>query len=194
MFIMRGSIVSSGAGGLPMNRNGVVVGTIAILTVLAAGCGGPADDVEAAPTPTFGFAAGPVDAPDFRLPSVTGDEIALSDAKGKVLLIDFWATWCAPCVEEIPMLQELHRKYRDRGFEILAIAEEEATVLQDFVREHGIDYPNLVGTADVASAYHVLGLPSAFLVDREGRIVERWQGPKPAKVLEEKIQGLLGAV
>jgi thiol-disulfide isomerase/thioredoxin len=173
----------------------MVAGLILVCAaVTASGCGGSADRPEGAtPAPT-GFSATLTNAPEFRLQSVSGGELALSDTNGKVRLIDFWATWCAPCVEEIPMLQELHAKYRDQGFEIIAIAEEEAAILAEFVDEHDIAYPNLVGTADVAQSYRVLGLPSAFLVDGEGRIVERWQGPKPAKVLEEKIRGLLGPV
>jgi peroxiredoxin len=159
---------------------------------VTAGCGGSADPPEGGEPAPAGFSATLTSAPEFRLESVAGGEVALSDSNGKVRLIDFWATWCAPCVEEIPMLQELHAKYRDQGFEILAISEEEAEILAEFVDEHDIGYPNLVGTAGVAQSYRVLGLPSAFLVDGEGRIVERWQGPKPAKVLEEKIRGLLG--
>jgi peroxiredoxin len=168
---------------------------LAFLLLACAACGGspePSATGDASPGPT-GFAARPTEAPEFRLARVDGGEVALSDTDGKVRLIDFWATWCSPCVEEIPMLQELHAKYRDQGFEILAIAEEEAEILEEFVRDHGIEYTNLVGTADVASSYRVLGLPSAFLVDREGRIVESWQGPKPAAVLEAKVRDLLTA-
>lgn len=157
----------------------------------AVGCGGPTGGAEA---PHARFSAAPAEAPDFRLQTVGGGEMRLSDSDGKVRLIDFWATWCAPCVEEIPMLKELHAKYAERGLEILAIAEEDPEVLEEFVEEHGIGYTNLVGTADVTTTYRVLGLPSAFLVDGDGRIVETWQGPKPPKVLEEKIRGLLGSV
>jgi len=173
------------------SRYFAVLSSFALAVATAVGCGGTTDDAGPA---KVRFSAAPLEAPDFRLQTVDGGQMQLSDSNGKVRLIDFWATWCAPCVEEIPMLKELHDKYGDQGLEILAIAEEDASVLREFVDEHDIDYTNLVGTEAVATSYRVLGLPSAFLVDGDGRIVETFQGPKPARVLEEKIRNLLGSV
>lgn len=132
-------------------------------------------------------------APDFTLEDLAGRHVRLSDSTGRIRLIDFWATWCAPCREEIPMLKELNALYRERGLEILAISDstDSASAVREYATKQGIDYTNLLGTDDVAQLYTVLGLPTAFLVDREGRVVETFVGPKPRKILESKIQELL---
>ena len=130
-------------------------------------------------------------APDFELEDLEGKTVSLSDFEGQVLLIDFWATWCAPCREEIPMLNELHSDYADQGLRILAISDERAELIRDFVSENGVTYTNLVGTEDIFEEYGALGLPTAYLVDRDGRIVDFFFGPKPKRQLEEKIRKLL---
>jgi len=131
-------------------------------------------------------------APEFTLESVDGEQVTLSGLNGQVRLIDFWATWCAPCREEVPMFKELYSTYAPRGFTIVAIAAEDAELVREYVKSNGIEYPNLVDTDEVVSdLYEVPALPSAFLVDREGRIVEEFVGPKPRKVLEKKILELL---
>jgi cytochrome c biogenesis protein CcmG/thiol:disulfide interchange protein DsbE len=130
-------------------------------------------------------------APDFELADLDGRTIRLADSAGKVRLIDFWATWCAPCREEVPMLNELHATFAPRGFEILAISDETADVIQEFVSEYGVRYKNLVGTVDVVESYGVLGLPTAYLLDSEGRIVESFLGPKPRRALTRSIEALL---
>ncbi len=89
------------------------------------------------------------------------------------------------------MLNELQAEYRDQGLLILAITDEEAGVVRDFVKEYGVEYLNLIGTMEIAEAYGVLGLPAAYLVDAEGRIVKTFLGPKPRRVLVEQIEALL---
>ena len=131
-------------------------------------------------------------APDFTLESLDGEAFRLSETDGKIRLIDFWATWCAPCREEVPMLNELQATYGDQGLLILAITDEETEVVRNFVQENGVEYLNLIGTEEVAEAYGVLGLPAAYLVDAEGRVVKSFLGPKPRRVLVEHIEGLLG--
>jgi thiol-disulfide isomerase/thioredoxin len=168
------------------------------LLVCLSGCGGEASgrafvadigaDTAGSPAARNGDA---VIAPEFALESLEGEQVRLSDSSGKVRLIDFWATWCAPCREEIPMLNELQASYGERGFQILAIADEEQDVIRDFVEEYGVEYLNLVGTEDVSEAYGVLGLPAAYLVDGEGRVIETFLGPKPRSVLVKKIEALL---
>jgi peroxiredoxin len=135
--------------------------------------------------------SGPKLAPDFTLTDYAGETVRLSDSAGRVRLIDFWATWCPPCVEEIPMLKELHETYREQGLQILAISDESAEVVQAFVEENEVPYPNLIDPGDVSSEYRVLGLPTAYLLDRDGHIVEFFAGPKPRRVLERKIRELL---
>jgi peroxiredoxin len=131
-------------------------------------------------------------APEFTLESVDGEQVTLSDLNGQVRLIDFWATWCAPCREEVPMFKELYATYAPQGFTIVAIAAEDAQLVREYVQANEIAYPNLVDADEVVSdLYEVPALPSAFLLDREGRIVEEFVGPKPRKVLEKKILELL---
>jgi peroxiredoxin len=131
------------------------------------------------------------EAPDFTLPTVDGEQVSLAGTDGQVRLIDFWATWCAPCREEVPMLNELQASFGERGFRILAISDEDAEAIREFVAHHGVVYTNLVGTEEVFEAYGVPGLPAAFLLDAEGRVVESFMGPKPRKVLVQKIEALL---
>jgi thiol-disulfide isomerase/thioredoxin len=170
------------------------------LALLAGGCGGGASDQRlaaesdaAGPDPSAAAEAGPPMAFDFTLDTLSGDSFRLSDATGQVRLIDFWATWCAPCREEIPMLNELQASYGERGFKVLAISdpEEELGLIREFVEQHEVEYLNLVGTEEVNAAYQVLGLPAAYLVDGEGRVVDSFMGPKPRRVLVEKIEALL---
>jgi peroxiredoxin len=133
-------------------------------------------------------------APEFTLETIGGEQVTLSALNGQVRLIDFWATWCAPCREEVPMFKELYATYASQGFTIVAIAAEGADAVREFVESNGIEYPNLVDPDEIVSdLYEVPALPSAYLVDREGRIVEEFVGPKPRRILEKKIVELLEA-
>ena len=172
-----------------INRNRLELpGLLLLVVALAAGCAGPtteatADQADEASEAQY--------APEFTLPDIDGNEVSLALTAGKVRLIDFWATWCPPCRDEVPMLNELSETYRDQGFEILAISDENQKVISKFAEEYDVKYTNLVGTERVAEKYIVLGLPAAYLIDGEGRIVESFLGPKPRKVLEAKIRELL---
>jgi thiol-disulfide isomerase/thioredoxin len=156
-------------------------------------CGSePGDSAAGAGTPDFAAGVGKGDpAPDFALADLGGGELTLSELSGKVRLIDFWATWCAPCVEEIPMLVELDKLYREAGLEIIAISDESREILETFRSEHAIEYKFLHDDQDVSSEYLVLGLPYAILVDEQGTIVDTYLGPKPRKILERRIRELL---
>jgi len=130
-------------------------------------------------------------APLFQLPNVSCETVRLDDTNGRVRLIDFWATWCPPCREEIPMLNELYRTYQERGLTVLAISDERSGVVRNFAAEVEMDYPNLIDTGAVGEAYGVVGLPTAFLIDQEGRIVDTYVGPKSRARLEQQIRELL---
>lgn len=149
----------------------------------------PAAEKEAADDEALPMAA------DFTLENVAGGSYTLSERGQKVTLVDFWATWCAPCREEVPMLNRLHTTYADQGFEVVAISdfEESADLVRDFVKEYEVEYTNLLGAEEMGDKYVVMGLPMAYLIDAEGRVVESYFGPKPPKALEEKIQDLLAA-
>ena len=168
--------------------------SIAAAALLLVACGGssappgqPGEEAAAPPPP-----AGEELAYDFTLKDLQGESRSLSDWTGQVRLIDFWATWCAPCREEIPWLKELQQSYGEQGFAILAISDENAEIIRGFVAEREINYVSLVDPGEATRQYGVISLPTAFLVDREGRIVEEFRGVKPQRILEAKLRELLG--
>lgn len=138
----------------------------------------------------------PREAPlDFTLPSVDGREIALGDYAGRVILLDFWATWCAPCREEIPGLVELYERYGDAGFVVLGVAvDDEDDAVGAYVEELGITYPVLLenGRYELRDAYGPLvGFPTSFLITREGTICVRHVGIASKERHEAEIEALL---
>jgi thiol-disulfide isomerase/thioredoxin len=133
-------------------------------------------------------------APDFSLPDLEGNTVKFSDFKGKVVLVDFWATWCGPCKMEIPHLVALHREYKDRGFEVIGIALDNggAGVVEPFARKNAISYSVVIGNREVATAFGGLtAIPTAFLIDRSGNIVQKYVGYTDKAVFEEQIKQLL---
>jgi thiol-disulfide isomerase/thioredoxin len=117
-------------------------------------------------------------APDFKLTTLEGDEVALSGLKGKVVLLDFWATWCAPCREAIPHLIDLHRTFGQNGLEVIGMNVDQGdreTVLR-FVKSMDIPYPILITPDEVQRKYGVVSLPTTLLVDREGKIRQKFLG------------------
>jgi len=115
--------------------------------------------------------------PDFRLASNTGEFVTPADFSGKTVLINFWATWCAPCRQEMPMLMDLQRQYRSQGLQVIGIALDDAQSVSSFVETYGISYPILVGSEDVFATSDAYGnkegvLPYSVLIDKQG--VVRW--------------------
>jgi len=116
--------------------------------------------------------------PDFQLGSNRGEIVSPADFKGKTVLINFWATWCAPCREEMPMLMDLQRNHGASGLQVIGIALDDAQKAQNFVTTYGISYPILVGETDVFETSAAYGntegvLPFSVLVDKQG--IVRWQ-------------------
>lgn len=131
--------------------------------------------------------------PDFYLASNKGAFVTPEDFSGKTLLINFWATWCAPCRHEMPMLMDLQREYGPDGLQVVGIALDDAQNVSSFVQTYGISYPVLVGDADVFATSNAYGnvagvLPYSVLVDKDGII--RWQ--YAGEIRHEKISRLLG--
>lgn len=174
---------------LGLKTHALALVAVALLLPLF-GCAGNASESQAVAS-AAGEKSADRSAPDFTLTSLDGESFRLSETDGMVRLIDFWATWCAPCREEVPMLNELQAEYGERGLLVLAITDEETDVVREFVEEYGVEYLNLIGTEEIAEAYGVLGLPAAYLVDAEGRLVKTFLGPKPRRVLVEQIEALL---
>lgn len=128
-------------------------------------------------------------APDFTLPDVSGKKVALSSFRGKVVLLDFWATWCEPCLEELPDLVRFQEAHKDKGFTLVGVAmdAEGVSVVGPFVRQNKIPYPILVSNGDLPAGYPIPGFPAAFLIDKNGTIVRRYLGPKAYDELERDV-------
>lgn len=138
--------------------------------------------------------AGSTKAPDFTLLDVNSKMVNLSDFKGKVVLINFFATYCPPCRAEIPDFVKIQDKYRDKGFVILGISADEdwRTVLPDFIKRKDINYPVLIATSKVVKDYgNVYALPTSFLLDKNHNIVKKFTGMVSESDLEPLIMQLL---
>jgi peroxiredoxin len=130
-------------------------------------------------------------APDFALTNLAGKTVRLSDFKGKIVLLDFWATWCAPCQEEIPNFVQLQKQYSGRGFTVLGIAldDDGAAVVKPLAQKLGVNYPLVLGDTQVAARYGGLqAVPTAFLIGRDGRILKTFIGPRSKSEWEQTIQ------
>ena len=134
-------------------------------------------------------------APDFTLPQPDGESLHLSAYRGKVVLLDFWATWCYPCREEIPHLVDLQQKYGDRGLQVLGISMDDSPdPVGPFYQQFHMNYPVVMGTAKTGESYGgILGLPITFLIGRDGRIYAKHIGATNASVFEKEIKDLLQA-
>ena len=117
-------------------------------------------------------------ASDFTLQTLEGNTVSLASLKGKVVLLDFWATWCGPCRETIPHLVSLHMEYHDKGLVVLGMNMDrgDLDVIHRFVKSMGIPYPILLTTEEVARSYGVDALPTTVLIDREGTIRKKVVG------------------
>jgi cytochrome c biogenesis protein CcmG/thiol:disulfide interchange protein DsbE len=135
-------------------------------------------------------------APDFALKDVNGATVRLSDYRGKVVLLNFWATWCGPCKIEIPWFIEFEQKHKDRGFAVLGISMDDGgwEVVRPFLARMNVNYRTLMGDETVAELYGgVASLPTSFLIDREGRIASAHLGLVSKSVYENEIEQLLAA-
>jgi|GEM_PF-1050636 len=114
-------------------------------------------------------------APDFTLQDLSGNTVSLSDFKGKVVLIDFFATWCPPCRASVPAIERLHTNYTDKGLVVLAISLDEGKwdYVKSFQSEYGITYTILKGTDDVAMQYMVRTIPTLVIADKKGNVWKR---------------------
>ena len=114
-------------------------------------------------------------APDFDLQRLDGGRVSLDDLKGKTVLLDFWATWCPPCVLEVPELNAFYAEYRDRGVEVLAISidDDEPAQLAEWVARKEVQYPVAIGTLEVARLFGAEQFPFHLLISPDGRVLER---------------------
>lgn len=137
-------------------------------------------------------------APDFSLTTIAGEKISLNQYKGKVLVVDFWATWCGPCRIEIPGFVELENRYHDQGLEIIGISEDDGSDasqdVKEFYKQFKMNYPVGLASDGVDQLYGgIIGLPTTFLIGRDGRIYAKHTGTTDISVFEEEIKTLLSA-
>ncbi len=133
-------------------------------------------------------------APDFTLSSTNGKQIRLSDFRGKVVIVDFWATWCPPCKAEIPDFVKLYSEYKNDGFQMLGVSLDEggAKNVVPFMKDHGMNYPVVFGTEEVVSAYGgIRGIPTTFVIDKKGYVRGAFEGYRQASVFENLLKQLL---
>ncbi|MGH7422299.1 MAG: redoxin domain-containing protein [Candidatus Methylomirabilales bacterium] len=136
-------------------------------------------------------------APDFALPSLGGQTVRLSDLRGKAVLLNFWATWCAPCRLEMPTMDKAYQEYKSRGLEILAVSLDAGSnsVVKNFMRELKLDFPVLLDPdMEVLRLYRMVGIPASFLIDKQGIVRHRevgyrdWTDPESRKLLEAVLK------
>ena len=127
---------------------------------------------------------------DFSLTDLNGKRWTLRELRGKVVLVNFWATWCPPCRQEIPTLKLAYDRFKGQGFIVLAISEEDPAILRKFVAEEGLPFPVLpdAGAKVAENAYHAIGVPASFLYDRSGAIVAQAPSFPTMERLLEKLE------
>jgi cytochrome c biogenesis protein CcmG/thiol:disulfide interchange protein DsbE len=143
---------------------------------------------------TIRFVRNPDAAPEFKVAGLEGKPLSLADFHGKVVLLNFWATWCGPCRAEIPDLVELQKKYTDRLQIIgLIVDDEDEDAIKKFVTEFGINYPVAITPDEIRLQYGgVAALPTSFVIDAEGRVVQKHEGLRNPVLYEVEIRSLLG--
>jgi thiol-disulfide isomerase/thioredoxin len=177
-------------------------GILAILLSFGGGCSGGSDggsqtaqgagDQRNTPPPITEVET--VLAADFELPRLEGGTFRLSDHRGEIVLLDFWATWCPPCRMAIPHLIKVYEQYKDKNVIVVGIALDEggAAVIEKFADSFKIPYPILIGDADVVAKYgNFQGIPVSFLINQKGEIIERHSGFRPRQIYEAAIELLL---
>ena len=136
-------------------------------------------------------------APAFTLPKVGAPgDVSMADLKGKVVLINFWATWCKPCEDEMPAMERLYRAVGQQGFELVAVSvDESGEPVEAFRKRLGLSFPIVLdSTQEVAGRYQAFRFPETLLVGRDGVVVEKYIGPREwdAEVYVDRIRSLVG--
>lgn len=150
-----------------------------------------ADKIDHFPTKENNGNSGMVGKPakDFELTNLKGEKVRLSDLKGKVVLMDFWATWCAPCRKAHPHIQDLYDEYKDKGFVVLGINNESKQKARDYMQQEGYTFTTLLDTTNrVSMQYQVSAIPSVFIVGRDGKISSHLVGLRPESQIRDALK------
>jgi len=179
-----------------MKRMMSILGTAILVSTISLGCGesesktneSSADAVKSSESETVSSYP---KAPDFTLKDLNGNDVKLSDYDGKLVFVNFWATWCPPCRAEIPGFIKMYDQYKDQGLEILGIStdREGKSVVQPFVDKNKVNYPILLFNMDVINAYGgITGIPTTFIVNQKGEIVNKFVGFPGDAAFEKEIE------
>ena len=179
-------------------RGLAAVSLLVWLVLALAGCGGgsktSSEGTTAAPPATTGEVGS--QAPPFALADLSGQTVSSTAFAGKVVILDFWATWCPPCRAEVPDFVALQEKYGSQGLEIVGLSLDAggAKDVAPFVEEYKVNYKMLLHADEVAKAYGgITSIPTTFVIDRQGKIVQRFVGQMSREVFEASIAPLLAA-
>jgi thiol-disulfide isomerase/thioredoxin len=135
-------------------------------------------------------------APAWSLVDLAGNTVESAQFKGKVVIVDFWATWCGPCRKGIPELNKLYAAYKDKGVEIVGVSldQQGPGVVKPFVAQFKMNYPVLMGTQKIVNDFGgVTGIPTAFVISQDGKVYKKYVGLYPGSVYEQDIKTLLGS-
>lgn len=179
----------------------LLVTTAAIQIVLAgcssktqAGTAAKAPDVQqATEAPDSGDMSPPVPlgsaAPDAQLTGLDGKKLMLSSLKGRVVLIDFWATWCPPCRKSLPETNKLHAEFASKGLSVLAVSDEEKGTVAPFIKKAGYTFPTYLDTGDQANkTYKISGIPTVVVIDRKGNLAAYMVGLQSPEQIREELK------
>jgi cytochrome c biogenesis protein CcmG, thiol:disulfide interchange protein DsbE len=167
----------------------IALGLVALASVAAVAHSAAATQIDVAETaPLAGKAA-----PDFTRTDLDGKSRALSAYRGKVILLNFWATWCEPCLSEIPRFSTWQQRYGPSGLQILGVAmDDELDAVRQLAQRDHLAYPVIMGDAQLGQLYGgILGLPLSYLIDAQGRVVARYRGEPDLKQMERRLRVLL---
>jgi thiol-disulfide isomerase/thioredoxin len=187
-----------------MKKTLIIIGIVAVVVVGTWSADRATRVSQNTKTPTtFKTVLGGKPEPDLKFKDLQGKEVALADLKGKVVFLNFWATWCDPCRVEIPWLIEMQQKYGTQGFTVVGVAmdDEGKSVVAPFIEKERFDvngqklpmsYPILLGSDDAADKFGgILGYPTSFLISRDGRIVQKFQGLQSEEELFKGVESQL---